>query len=136
MPQLCIASPTAGTSPTIEAVITTSASYRPYPYGKLGPAVDGQVSEPTGVLGSACRLLLAPRLRSHAASVTMLESRVAYHNVLGLCPLSRRLLMKPALLNYLSEAQLLAWHDQDHLTSLDKCGILTDAACHQSKHVD
>ena len=44
--------------------------------------------------------------------------------------------MKPALLNYLSEAQLLAWHDHDHLTSLDKCGILTDAARHQSKHVD
>ena len=58
MPQLCIASPAAGTSPTIEAVITKSASYRPCPAGKLGPAVDGLVSGPTRVLGSACRLLL------------------------------------------------------------------------------
>ena len=43
--------------------------------------------------------------------------------------------MKPALLNCRSEAQLLAWHDHDHRISLAKCGILTDAALHQSKHV-
>ena len=86
MPQLCIVSPAAGTSPTIEAVITTSASYRPFAASKLGPAVDDYLSGPAGVLGLACRLLLAPRLRSGAASVTMLESRVTSHNVLGVCP--------------------------------------------------
>ena len=86
MPQLCIVSPAAGTSPTIEAVIATSASYCPFPAGKLGPADDGLVPGPTRVLGSACRLPLAPTLRSGAASDTMLESRVASHNVIGVCP--------------------------------------------------
>ena len=69
MPQFCIASPAVGTSQTIEAVITKSAGYRPCPAGKLGPAVDGLVSGPTRVLGSACRLLLAPGLRSGAVSI-------------------------------------------------------------------
>ena len=69
MPQLCIVTPTVGTSPTIEAANTKSAGYRPCPAGKLGPAVDGLVSGPSRELGSAYRLLLAPGLRSGAVSM-------------------------------------------------------------------